>query len=226
MQTYTVQGGDTLGKIAKRFYGDASKFPLIVAANAIADPDRLLVGQSFVIPDADVMARGLAAPAAPANLGSKRLISDQRLAKVTPGLASRARALIDQCGQTGLAIMVSQGLRTWEEQDALYAKGRTVPPIGKKSWVTKAKGGESYHNFGLAFDIIVLDAVRKDDWDDDHPGWAAAARIGKALGLEWGGDWKGFRDRPHYQWIGGLALPECRALYKNGLQAVWAKVPE
>jgi hypothetical protein len=226
LQTYAVQPGDTLGKIAARFYGDAGKFPLIVSANAITDPDTLLVGQSLVIPDADVAARGVAAPAAPANLGSKRLVSEQRLSKVHPGLARRGLALVDACGQSGLAVMVSQGLRTWEEQDALYAKGRTVEPIGKKFVVTNAKGGASYHNFGLAFDIVVLDAVRKNDWDDAHPGWAAAARIGKDLGLEWGGDWTSFKDRPHYQWNGGLTLADCRALYKNGrLPAVWAGVP-
>jgi phospholipase C len=224
MQTYTVQAGETLGRIAKRFYGDAARYPLIVSANAIADPDRLLVGQSLVIPDADTAARGVAAPA-PVTSGSKRALSEQRLAKLHPGLANRGRAMLDACGQAGLAVMVSEGLRTWEEQDALYAKGRTVPPLGKKHWVTKAKGGESYHNFGLAFDIVVLDAVHKDGWDDDHPGWTAAARIGKALGLEWGGDWTSFKDRPHYQWTGGLALKDCRTLYAGGLATVWAKVP-
>ncbi len=56
MQTYTVAKGDTLGKIAKRFYGDAKRFPLIVAANAIADPDKLQVGQRLVVPDATLAA--------------------------------------------------------------------------------------------------------------------------------------------------------------------------
>jgi len=137
MQTYTVQSGDTLGKIAKRFYSDAAKYPLIVAANAIADPDQLLVGQSLVIPDAAVAAAGVNAGAPPANLGSKRALSEQRLAKLHPGLASRGRAMLDACAQSGLAIMVTEGLRTWEGQDALYAKGRTVPPIGKKYFVDR-----------------------------------------------------------------------------------------
>jgi len=225
MQAYTVQPGDTLGKIAKRFYGDPAKYPLIVAANAIANPDELLVGQSLVIPDAAVAAAGVNAAAPPANLGSKRALSEQRLAKLHPGLASRGRAMLDACAQSGLAIMVTEGLRTWEEQDALYAKGRTVPPIGKKYWVTKAKGGQSFHNFGLAFDIVVLDAIHKDEWDDSHPGWAAAAQIGKQLGLEWGGDWTGFVDRPHYQWRGKLELDQCRTLYASGLQTVWDRVP-
>jgi LysM repeat protein len=226
MQTYIVQRGDTLGKIAKRFYGDAAKYPLIVSANAIADPDTLLVGQALVIPDADAAARGVAAHTAPPNLGSKRLVSERRLARVHPGLARRGLAMIDACGVSGLAIMITQGLRTWEEQDALFAKGRTVAPIGRRHIVTNAKGGQSYHNFGLAFDIVVLDALGKVSWDDSHPGWAAAARIGKQVGLEWGGDWKTFKDRPHYQWRGTLALADCRTLHKSGgLPAVWAEVP-
>jgi peptidoglycan L-alanyl-D-glutamate endopeptidase CwlK len=222
-QTYVVQPGDTLGKIAERFYGTASRYPLIVAANAIADPDRLRVGQTLVIPDAGAGAAG--AGGRPVTVpDSKRAISEQRLAGLHPGLVSRVRAMLDACAQSGLAVMVVEGLRTWEEQDALYAKGRTVSPIGRRYRVTNAKGGQSFHNFGLAFDIVVLDAVRKGGWDDGHPGWAAAGRVGRQLGLEWGGDWAGFVDRPHFQWRGGLELADCRALYAKGMRAVWAEV--
>ena len=52
--------------------------------------------------------------------------------------------------------------------------GPGVQETGCGTWVTKAKGGHSIPNFGLAFDIVVLDAVHKDGWDDDHPGWAAS----------------------------------------------------
>jgi peptidoglycan LD-endopeptidase CwlK len=119
---------------------------------------------------------------------------------------------------------VTQGLRTWEEQDALYAKGRSVAPLGKKYFVTMAKGGQSYHNFGLAFDIVVLDSVGKADWDPSHAGWKEAAVVGKSLGLEWGGDWKTFKDLPHFQYIGGLPLKTCCELYPSGLPAVWQRV--
>ncbi len=83
--------------------------------------------------------------------------------------------MIDLASHEGLGLLVTQGLRTWAEQDALYAKGRTIPPIGKLFVVTKARGGQSWHNFGLAFDIVVLDALGKNDWDISHPGWATAA---------------------------------------------------
>ena len=51
---YTVRSGDTLGKIAKSFYGDAGKYPLIFEANQpmLADPDKIYVGQNLRIPAA------------------------------------------------------------------------------------------------------------------------------------------------------------------------------
>ena len=132
--------------------------------------------------------------------------------------------MIDLCAHAGIAILVTQDLRTREEQDTLYAKGRTVPPLGKQFIVTNAKGGQSYHNFGLAFDTVVLDSVGKADWNTGHPSWARSAAIGKSLGLEWGGDWKTFKDVPHFQYTGGLTVADCRELYPSGLQAIWDKV--
>jgi nucleoid-associated protein YgaU len=48
--TYTVKSGDTLGKIAKRFYGDASHYKAIAAASGIANPDHIEVGQTVTLP--------------------------------------------------------------------------------------------------------------------------------------------------------------------------------
>jgi len=223
LTTYTVRKGDTLGAIARRFYGATSRFPLIVAANRIANPDRLRVGQSLVIPDREAVLPQ-APVAGPAPIPSTHLhfraLSEKRLAALHPLLAERGRAMLDRCAQRGLALVVTQGLRTWEEQDALYAQGRTAP--GKI--VTKARGGQSYHNFGLAFDILVLDAMGKADWDSSHPGWSQAADVGKALGLEWGGDWQTIKDQPHFQYTGGLGLDRCRLLYPKGLPAIWREV--
>jgi LysM repeat protein len=228
--SYKVRTGDTLGKIARKFYGDASRFPLIVAANHITNPDRLALGQMLVIPDAATAVRGLGAPATvPPAAGitpSLRTgqLNEERLRLLHPVVATRGRSMIDLAAHAGLAVLVTQGLRTWEEQDELYAKGRTLPPIGKQFVVTKARGGQSWHNFGLAFDIVVLDAVGKADWDTSHPGWRMASELGKSVGLAWGGDWKGFKDFPHFQYTGDLTLVECRSLAQSGLPAVWARI--
>jgi hypothetical protein len=222
MVMYTIGRGDTLGNIAKRFYGSASKFPLLVAANKIPNPDKLSIGQRLVIPEAAV-ALGASNAAIP-NPMVVSSSSERRIASIHPSVATRARAMVHLCSQSGVEVVITQGLRSWQEQDQLYAKGRTILPLGSEHFVTMAKGGQSYHNFGLAFDIVVLDAIGKADWDVSHSGWATAAEIGKSLGLEWGGDWKKFKDRPHFQYTGGLPLAECCSLYKSGMDSIWARV--
>ena len=224
MTTYVVQAGDTLGAVARKLYGNAALFPLIVAANRIEDPDRLQVGARLMIPDPPTP-RPDTGNSALALLSARTVeLNEQRLSKVHPAVVSRARTMVELCARGGVAILITQGFRSVEEQDGLYAVGRTRPPIGSKYIVTKARGGQSWHNFGLAFDIVILDAIGKTNWDTRHPGWLEAAKVGKSLGLEWGGDWKGFKDLPHFQYTGALTLPECRALYANGLQAVWDQV--
>ena len=216
MTTYTVRRGDTLGAIARRFYGATRHFSLIVSANRIGNPDRLRVGQKLLIPDLAEAAEGMTpAPAPPTDS-----ISLRRLAALHPALANTGRALVERCAGAGLALLVTQGLRSWEEQDALYALGRTRP--GKI--VTHARGGQSYHNFGLAFDIVVLDSMGKAEWDAAHPGWQMAGAIGKSLGLEWGGEWTSQTDLPHFQYTGGLSTQQCRALYPAGLGAIWQQI--
>jgi len=224
MNVYTVKRGDTLGRIARKFYGDAARYPLIVSANRISDPDRLAVGRRLVIPDAAVAGSAFGSGAGPLPKAPSTSISSQRLNALHPVVRARASAFLLLCAQRGLSVMVTQGLRSWEDQDALYAKGRTLPPIGRKHRVTMAKGGRSYHNFGLAFDIVVLDAVGKADWDVSHPGWAHAGALGKSVGLEWGGDWTGFKDWPHFQYTGGLSLAQCRSLFPQGLEMLWQRV--
>lgn len=225
MQSYVVQKGDTLGSIAKKFYGASSRYTLIVTANAIANPDALKVGTQLVIPDVPAPVTPAPVPAPPpAAVSPGAGLSNDRLGKLHPVVATRGRAMIELCSHQGVSLLVTQGMRTWEEQNALYARGRTVPPIGKAHIVTNAKGGSSFHNFGLAFDIVILDAIGKADWDTAHPGWKKAAEAGKSVGLEWGGDWKTFKDLPHFQYTAGLSIKECRELYPQGLDAIWQKV--
>ena len=89
--------------------------------------------------------------------------------------------------------------RSIEQQNALYAKGRTTAG----SIVTKVKGGYSFHNHGLAFDLVPL-VNGNPSWNVSRDVWERLGNIGKSLGLERGGDWKSFRDYPHYQYTFGL----------------------
>lgn len=132
--------------------------------------------------------------------------SEARIAKLEPIVQTKARALLDAARAQGIELTVTQGLRTYAEQDALYAQGRTAP--GPK--VTNAKAGHSWHNFGLAFDVAVMQGGQPT-WPNDQPLWNKIGELGKAQGLTWGGDFQSFKDMPHFQYTGGLTLEQARA---------------
>ena len=85
--------------------------------------------------------------------------------------------------------------RSQEEQDMLYAQGRTLP--GKK--VTNAK--VSKHTSRTAFDIVIM-VNGKPCWDVSNPSWKLAGEIGEIVGLTWGGNFKKFKDFPHFEFNG------------------------
>jgi peptidoglycan L-alanyl-D-glutamate endopeptidase CwlK len=90
-------------------------------------------------------------------------------------------------------IIVVQGLRTFAESDALFAQGRTAPgPI-----VTKAAAGQSYHNYGLAWDFAML-TNGKEDWVVG-PHWMKVVAVMEAHGMFWGGRFKSIVDNPHFE---------------------------
>jgi peptidoglycan L-alanyl-D-glutamate endopeptidase CwlK len=108
--------------------------------------------------------------------------SEETIATLLPEVRPYARALINKAAATGITIKAISGLRTYAEQDELYAKGRTKP--GPK--VTNASGGHSNHNFGIAFDIGVFE---ENKWLPESPKYKAVGALGVDLGLEWGGNW-------------------------------------
>lgn len=122
--------------------------------------------------------------------------------RLLPNVQLKAEKLIAVMHTQGFDVVINQGFRSIDEQNYLYAQGRTRPG----AIVTNAKGGESFHNYGVAVDIVFL----KDghpSWNEEHP-WARLGREGKALGFEWGGDWVSFVDRPHFQLTNGHTLEE------------------
>ena len=143
--------------------------------------------------------------------------SEKRLQRLHPALASAVRAVIADLARRGIGVEVVQGLRTFEEQDELFAKGRTKPgPI-----VTQARGGKSNHNFGLAADLCPFTGD-KPDWNAPIAAWAAIGTTAMAHGLEWGGQWKKFLDKPHVQ-LPSMTIKECASCYRvGGLDAVWS----
>lgn len=112
-----------------------------------------------------------------------------------PRLQKLAAQLLEECSKQGLQIKIGETLRTVEEQDALYAQGRTKPG----SIVTNAKGSSysSYHQWGTAFDIYRNDG--QGAYKESGRFFEKVGAIGVSIGLEWGGNWKSIVDKPHFQ---------------------------
>lgn len=149
-----------------------------------------------------------------------------RIELLHPKLRNEAHVIYTQIEQAlkGRAICrFAYTLRTFAEQDALYAQGRTKP--GAK--VTNAKGGQSYHNYGMAIDIVLLKdrdgngtfetASWETNVDFDGDGvadWIEVVNIFKRHGWEWGGDWK-FTDKPHFQKTMGLSIATLQTMPRH-----------
>jgi peptidoglycan LD-endopeptidase CwlK len=132
--------------------------------------------------------------------------SKPRLANVHHQVKSAAEELICQAHAQGILVLITQGLRTNEQQAEIYAQGRTKPG----NIVSYAKPGYSYHNYGLAVDYCLLDANGKAVWAVTDQ-WSQVAQIAKSLGFEWGGDWTDFKDYPHLQMTFGLSIRQLLA---------------
>lgn len=102
----------------------------------------------------------------------------------------------------GIDFVVTSVYRSIEEQNAIYAQGRTAPG----SIVTNAKGGQSFHNWKVAFDIVPVIAG-KAIWNDNAL-WSKLGQIGTSIGLEWGGNWQNFKDLPHFQYVAGYSFQD------------------
>ena len=118
--------------------------------------------------------------------------SEKTIATLQPEVRPYARALVLKAASIGITIKVISGLRSYAEQNELYAQGRSTS--GKV--VTNAKGGYSNHNFGIAFDIGIFDGA---SYIPESPRYKAVGALGVELGLEWGGNWKTIKDEPHFQ---------------------------
>lgn len=140
------------------------------------------------------------------------------ITQLHPRLQEIIPVLKEKCEAAGIKIAIGECLRTVAEQDALYAQGRTAGG----SIVTNAKGStySSMHQWGVAFDFYLAmdidgDGKTSDDaFNNSEKTFEAVGKIGKALGLEWGGDWKSIKDRPHFQlpdW--GSAASKLKSLY-------------
>ncbi len=147
--------------------------------------------------------------------------SESNLTTLLPQVQLLARSLVHAASAMGIEIKVISGSRTYAQQDAIFLQGRA--PLAEVNKARKAagldtitaddnkvrtpcRGGESNHNFQLAFDIGVF---KGKTYFEESPNYKAVAVLGKQLGLTWGGDFHSHVDEPHYElrphWAGTLS---------------------
>lgn len=128
-------------------------------------------------------------------------MASRKIEDLIPAMQLIAMRFASRMAEEGIPFMFTCTFRSQEEQDALFAQGRTKPGP-KVTWVRHSK-----HQDRLAFDIAIL-KDGKPTWDvkvdvsnDDLPDYEQAGQIGESLGLRWGGRFKA-RDLPHFEYVG------------------------
>jgi len=137
-----------------------------------------------------------------------------------PSIQPLIQKLIELAAQQGINLVVVQGFRSIEYQDGLYAQGRTAPG----NIVTGTKGGESWHNFGLAFDVAMISPgpdPRAGDptWPKGIEHWRVVGALGQSIGLIWGGTFSKIADYGHFEYHPGITKAQARTGARPEVQA-------
>jgi peptidoglycan L-alanyl-D-glutamate endopeptidase CwlK len=139
------------------------------------------------------------------------MINSRKIEDLTTDMQKLVSKFVVECAAQGITLLITSTYRDAESQNALYNQGRTPESKAKgEKIVTNAKAGQSFHNFRVAVDVVPL-VNGKPDWNNTAL-WQRVGAIGKACGLEWAGDWKKFKEFPHFQ-LPGQSL---EALQKKG----------
>jgi len=123
--------------------------------------------------------------------------SSNSINSLNPYVAFLARKFLALTHANNLDVHIINAFRSWDEQDRLYAQGRTMPG----DIVTNARGGDSYHNWGLAFDASPYE---NGSISNDIIKIKKMGQLGQQVGLEWGGTFISIVDLPHFQYTFGL----------------------
>lgn len=133
------------------------------------------------------------------------MINSRKITDLNPRVQPLCRAFIAACTADGIEVIITSTYRDKASQNALYAQGRTTAgPI-----VTNAKGGQSFHNYAVAFDFVPV-SNGKAIWNNTAL-WRRCGRIAESVGLEWAGRWVKFKEMAHCQYTGGLSLADFQA---------------
>ncbi|WP_141670636.1 M15 family metallopeptidase, partial [Gilliamella sp. Choc6-1] len=140
-------------------------------------------------------------------------VTNSRIALLHPRIRQHTLDFINDAeSKLNLKLRVSDGYRSIEEQNKLYDKGRkNSDPI-----VTKVKGGYSFHNYGLAIDVVEILDKKAIYFDNKHPKIKEIVEIAKSYGFLWGGDWVTFKDYPHFEFRYGFTTTQLLKKYNAG----------
>lgn len=137
------------------------------------------------------------------------------LSGLFPLFKRQITSFLDLCWENGIPVHLSAGFRTFAEEDAIYAAGKS-----------HTKGGQSHHNYGVAVDIV-FDNSDRDGVQDPYVmpfegAWLSCAQLGSKCNLQPGYFWASFQDKPHYQANLNTTIEELRSAYiKGGIQSAW-----
>jgi peptidoglycan L-alanyl-D-glutamate endopeptidase CwlK len=160
-------------------------------------------------------------------------LSQSRLSEVMPVLQDKIHELATVLKPQGIELEVIEGLRSWQESDVLFQEGRTLRNglwviTDVRKVVTNARGGQSWHNYGLAVDVAPEVIDGRIDWNGSHYQWVAMEKEARVLGLTCGADFKRLIDCPHAQLSGRFPISpddEVRQIFRNqGMTTVWDEV--
>lgn len=145
-------------------------------------------------------------------------MASRKIEDLHPITQQKAKEFLELAKKNGIEVLIYCTYRSPEEQGILYKQGRlrefgiTVSelneerkklglyPLSEKEAnriVTNAKAWQSFHQYGFAFDCVPLQGG-KPDWSNAEA-YRLLGEIGKQVGLEWGGNWKHFKEFPHFQ---------------------------
>lgn len=230
--TYIVAEGDYLSRIADDQKTTTAE---LIRLNQLSSDTDIRPGQILKIPPQPALTQNsvpsmqqqasqnktetpiVKVAAKPVTLLKNSERNEQAIARLHPQVKDKVRNFINEVYRTHqIQLIIVQDYRTYAEQNAIYAEGRTQP--GKIR--TKAKGGQSNHNFALAIDVLPIweDGKLHTDQGADQKNikiLIQIAPIGKKNGLAWGGDWKSLYDPMHFELNTGLTMAQLRQAVAN-----------
>lgn len=141
----------------------------------------------------------------------KRILGSGQL---HPEMDRRVTQLVENARAEGMDVYIFEGKRSPQRQAQLKSQGNNV---------TNAGPGRSFHQYGMAVDVVFHDPKGNPSWDSRN-NWQELGRLGKDAGLRWGGDWKR-RDYGHFELPTSMSSKEIKALCdKIGLEQLWKEV--